>query len=96
MHDIDNRMTKIIDQLYDVNSSLKNSDNYMQNEGLSNDFYFSFRNQHATISTWHDQKWTFRNPLDTFYEAGSNLIDKPFKKEMEQFAERLSLVDISL
>ncbi|WP_255387566.1 hypothetical protein [Listeria sp. ILCC792] len=95
MHDIDSRMTKIIDQLYSVDRGLKDLNDYLYDENLSGDFYFNYTNQHDTINELHDNQWAFRNSLDTFYEATSHLIDTPFKKDMEQFVERLSQVDIS-
>ncbi|MBC6308768.1 EndoU domain-containing protein [Listeria sp. FSL L7-1582] len=93
--DLFKRLDEAVNQFYNVDRLFKQMDDYLYDEGLSNEFYFSYTSQHQKIDNLHGKLWTLTNNIVKIYHEASETIDKPFKKNMEQFAERLSLVDIN-
>lgn len=93
--DLFKRLDEAVNQFYNVDRLFKQMDDYLYDEGLSNEFYFSYTSQNQKIDNLHGKLWTLTNNIVKIYHEASETIDKPFKKNMEQFAERLSLVDIN-
>ncbi|WP_260450899.1 hypothetical protein [Listeria booriae] len=93
--DLFKRLDAAVDQFYSVDRLFKQMDDYLYDEGLLNEFYFSYASQSQKIDNLHGKLWTLTNNIVKIYHEASETIDKPFKKNMEQFAERLSLVDIN-
>ncbi|WP_240422369.1 hypothetical protein [Listeria costaricensis] len=89
-----NRMSEMLDQLYEVDRYLKQMDDYLYDEGLANEFYYEYRSQHQKLDNLNGKLWTLSNNIVNLYYEASEMIDKPFKKRMEQFVEDLSLVNI--
>ncbi|MBC1502167.1 hypothetical protein HB943_16315, partial [Listeria weihenstephanensis] len=93
--DLFKRLDEAVNQFYNVDRLFKQMDDYLYDEGLSNEFYFNYASQSQKIDNLHGKLWTLTNNIVKIYHEASETIDKPFKKNMEQFAERLSLVDIN-
>lgn len=89
-----NRMEDMLNQLYNVDRYLKEMDDYLYDEGLSGDFNFSYNSKKDKLNGLNDKLWTLSTNIVKIYDEAENLIDTPFKKGMEQFVERLSLINI--
>ncbi|MBF2348094.1 EndoU domain-containing protein [Listeria marthii] len=93
--DLFNRLNEAVNQFYRVDHLFKQMDDYLHDEGLVNEFYFTYSSQSYKIENLNEKLWNLTNNIVRIYREASEKIDSPFKKNMEQFAERLSLVDIN-
>ncbi|HBM4074200.1 TPA: EndoU domain-containing protein [Listeria innocua] len=93
--DLFNRLNEAVNQFYRVDHLFKQMDDYLHDEGLANEFYFTYSSQSFKIDNLNEKLWNLTNNIVRIYREASEKIDSPFKKNMEQFAERLSLVDIN-
>lgn len=93
--DLFNRLNEAVNQFYRVDDLFKQMDDYLHDEGLVNEFYFNYSSQSYKIDNLNEKLWNLTNNIVRIYREASEKIDSPFKKNMEQFAERLSLVDIN-